>query len=301
MSVLLCYIIILLSPTNGESCSESMEIIREEMKEMRIQREQDMKEMKEMRVQFEEMRSQIKEMRIQREQEVRIQREEKEKMKEMRIQFEEMRAQMKEMRIQREEEKQEKSHLIVKLDAMTRKVEEMEETMRKEEEEKSLERLETELLHQSPRELPVVISCAHRTRWIKPGSTITYSNLVTEFNHGGAYGGIDLDTGRFIVGPGGSGYYTVTYSGRAVLGRGEMVVIDIYRNGESVGEHGGWYSYNHNSDDVMDQGSRTVILHLDEQDYLELRTEWRTEYFSGAVYYLTFCVSLAPLPYGLTV
>merc|ERR1719347_1296589 len=180
---------------------------------------------------------------------------------------------MEEMRQQREQEKDEKSDLIMKLNAMKNK----------------LDRLEAKL----PRESPVVISCAYQDKWDKAGSVITYDSHVVEAP---GEGGIDLDTGRFTVGKGGSGYYSVTYSGWAELDRGEEVMLWLYRNEEWVGNHGRWIASNKNSEVVEEQGSRTVILHLDEQDYLELGTS--EDYFTGSLWDLSFCASLLPLPYN---
>merc|ERR1711962_160866 len=221
MYIIIC--LLLVSPTYGESGSEQLEILRMEMKEMRLERQQEK---------------------------------------------EEMRVKLEEVRAQREEEK---SYLIVKLNEMTKKVDRLEETL-------------------PP--LPSVVSCAYKHYWSKAGSVITYDSHVVE---GEGEGGIDLDTGRFNVGKGGAGYYTVTYSGYTELDSGKRVNVYLYRNGKSMGAYGEWLSYNGNSERVHDQGSRTLILHLDEQDYLELRTHWI--YSNGDLFELTFCASLAPLPY----
>merc|ERR1712243_251672 len=157
----------------------------------------------------------------------------------------------------------------------------------KEEVTRKMERLEEKL---PP--LPFLVSCADQDKWTKAGSVITYDRHIVDFNNGyrpgGGEGGIDLHTGRFNVGKGGSGYYTVTFSGQAWLDSGERVVVHLYRNGKYVGEHGEWYSYNGNTH-MHDQGSRTVILHLHGQDYLELRT--KDNYFNGELWHFTFCVS----------
>jgi len=223
MYLIIVSCLLLISPTYGESASELVEALRQEMKQMILHREQEKEEMKEL-----------------------------------------LRTEMQKMRLEREKEKEE----------MTRKVERLVETL-------------------PP--IPCVVSCAYQKKWTKADSVITYDRHTVElyngYRPGGAEGGIDLDTGRFNVGKGGSGYYTVTYSGHAVLDDGEWVGVHLYRNGRDVGEHDNWYS----SIAGWDLGSRTVILHLDEQDYLELRTGVN---FSGDLYDLTFCASLAPLPYG---
>merc|ERR1719228_769964 len=99
-----------------------------------------------------------------------------------------MKIKLEEMWVQRE---QEKSDLIVTLNEMKKNVGRLEETL-------------------PP--LPSVVSCAYKHYWNKADSVITYDRHVVE---GEGEGGIDLDTGRFTVGKGRGGYYTVTYSGRA--------------------------------------------------------------------------------------
>merc|ERR1712243_65587 len=219
--------------------------------------------------QVETLRHEMKQMILQKEVEMKLKfAEEKEVMK---IKFKEMQnhrdEEMKEIRNKFEEEREEKSDLTEKLNVMTKKLDTLQ------------------------RNSPVVISCAHQSYWTKADSVITYDEHVVEE---GGEGGINLDDGTFTVGPGGDGYYTVTYSGTAVLNSGELVYVFLYRNGEDVGGHGHWYSNNGNSATVHDQGSRTVILYLKEGDHLQLRTDG----INGELYALTLCASLAPLPHG---
>jgi len=214
--------------------------------------------------QVETLRHQMKQMILQKEVEMKLKfAEEKEVMK---IKFKEMQnhrdEEMKEIRNKFEEEREEKSDLTEKLNVMTKKLDTLQNS-------------------------PVVISCAYKYYWSKAGSVITYDYHVVE---DGGKGGINLDDGTFTVGPGGDGYYTVTYSGTAVLTSGKQVYVFLYRNGEDVGSHGKWWSLNADSDTVHDQGSRTVILHLEEGDYLQLRTG-SNDYFTGELFYLTFCAS----------
>jgi len=213
--------------------------------------------------QVETLRHQMKQMILQKEVEMKLKfAEEKEVMK---IKFKEMQnhrdEEMKEIRNKFEEEREEKSDLTEKLNVMTKKLDTLQNS-------------------------PVVISCAYKYYWSKAGSVITYDYHVVE---DGGKGGINLDDGTFTVGPGGDGYYTVTYSGTAVLNSGELVYVFLYRNGEDVGGHGHWYSHNGNSATVHDQGSRTVILYLKEGDYIQLRTAG--DNFTGELYALTFCAS----------
>jgi len=100
-----------------------------------------------------------------------------------------------------------------------------------------IKRMETKLRMESP----VGISCAYQDKWDKAGSVITYDSHVVEAP---GEGGIDLDTGRFNVGKGGSGYYSVTYSGWAELESGQEVMLWLYRNGDWVGNHGRWIASN---------------------------------------------------------
>merc|ERR1719260_647257 len=140
--------------------------------------------------------------------------------------------------------------------------------------------------------VPVILSCSFQSKWNKSESVITFENDIVDFQTGGGYGGMDLESGRLQAGPGGSGYYTVTYSGYADLDGGEWLEIDLYHNGVNVGPQMKWSSINGDRATKLELGSRTTIIHLKQFDYLELRTG---SYFTGQIRDLTFCVSL---PYG---
>merc|ERR1712126_748325 len=146
------------------------------------------------------------------------------------------------------------------------------------------------------KQVPVVLSCSFQSKWNKSESIITFENDVVDFQTGGGYGGMDLESGRLQAGLGGAGYYTVTYSGYADLDGGQWLEVDMYHNGVNVGPEMKWSSINSNRATKLELGSRTTIIHLKQFDYLELRTG---SYFTGQIRDLTFCVSLtypAPFP-----
>jgi len=72
----------------------------------------------------------------------------------------------------------------------------------------------------------------------------------------------------------------------------------LYHNGDQV-EESRFYTSMHlgsaGSDYIIDQGSRTVILHLLAGDTLDLRTEEN----GFVVYRTTLCLYMVPAPYGL--
>merc|ERR1719481_392556 len=55
--------------------------------------------------------------------------------------------------------------------------------------------------------VPVVLSCSFQSKWNKSESVITFENDIVDFQSGGGYGGMDLQSGRLQAGLGGSGSY----------------------------------------------------------------------------------------------
>merc|ERR1712241_790609 len=68
------------------------------------------------------------------------------------------------------------------------------------------------------RNQPFAIQCGWKSAWTYSHSTITYDRLYYDNTSGGPvtngtmYGGLDINTGVFTVGPGFSGVWTVSYS-----------------------------------------------------------------------------------------
>ena len=139
---------------------------------------------------------------------------------------------------------------------------------------KQLDRLEarnTELTtklrevdQKSPRDVPYVLTCAFVDTWTTPGATITYDYLTADFNNsdkpGGGDGELDITTGKFTaLSP---GYYTVTYSGGAIVDPGQRVYFRLVGAGlVGEGNEGEWRSYSDSAigGTITDQGSRTVV------------------------------------------
>merc|ERR1712083_748764 len=87
-----------------------------------------------------------------------------------------------------------------------------------------------------------------------PYTSLLYSSTNTEG------GGLDIITGVFTAPSGGS--YTVSWDTTAVLDNGEIVLIYLQKNGEEIEEsrHNSYYT---GSNRVVEQGGRTLVVHLD--------------------------------------
>ena len=141
-----------------------------------------------------------------------------------------------------------------------------------------------------------------------------------EFNNshrpGGGDGTMNIETGVFTAVT--SGHYIITTSGIVqVRGAGHSTVMWLYHNGVQV-EESRFVTrmfVGDSQDYIDDHSSRTVvglssllllpiiakliiltqILHLLAGDTLDLRTEEN----SDGIYYISFCLYMAPAPYGL--
>merc|ERR1712013_753150 len=114
-----------------------------------------------------------------------------------------------------------------------------------------------------------------------PYSTLLYSSTNTEG------GGLDIASGVFTSSYPGS--YTVTWALQAIDDAGQSsVAIYLQQNGQNI-EESRHLSYNTRPSGVVsDQGGRTMVLHLDQGDTLQLYCEDCT----NEIIYTTFCVSL---------
>merc|ERR1712223_1794123 len=132
-------------------------------------------------------------------------------------------------------------------------------------------------------EEPNFMSCAYRFFWNSPNRTISFDKLLSERSYDG--GRLDPDTGLFTAGT--SGYYTVNYSGRAEVVATQVAYLYIHHNGERIKESV-WMTAV-----ISDQGSRTLILNLEEGDTVELRSGSLTSNEpTNGFYDLIFCVHL---------
>jgi len=147
---------------------------------------------------------------------------------------------------------------------------------------------------QSPKfVIPSMGSCAYRYLLSSNTSeTITYDSLLTDWNEG-AEGLMDIESGQYtVISP--PGFYSISFSGQAGLDQGEQVALHLHQNGESLKESE-WRSQSKDTSAnsyIVDFGSRTMILHLDMGDTLELRTDQINNGPTGELWRLTFCVSL---------
>jgi len=136
---------------------------------------------------------------------------------------------------------------------------------------------------------PYIHSCGSHYDGLSASSgTIPYTSLLySSTNTEG--GGLDISTGVFTAPHGGS--YTVSWDTQARLNRWEAVSIYLQKNGVTIEEslHNSYYG--DNIDDHMnEQGGRTLVLHLDLGDTLQLYRDKLSH--PGDIAKTTFCVSL---------
>jgi len=157
-------------------------------------------------------------------------------------------------------------------------------------------------VEQGLRDLPFEMVCAYQSEWDKDG-VVNYNQISLEFNNanrpGGGDGTMNIETGVFTTVT--SGYYIVTFSAYVSVYPGEYTSMLLYHNGVQLEESRFVTKMGVGSGDnyIIEQGSRTVILHLLAGDTLDLRTTDNRLPLSGSVYYLTLCLYRAPAPYGL--
>jgi len=156
------------------------------------------------------------------------------------------------------------------------------------------------------RGLPYAVSCAYQDKWGTASATITYDSLLSDwkndFDPKGADGVMDIKTGQYtVIRP--AGHYTITFSATAVVPQSQDMIIYLYHNGNRVKESP-WWSYALHDETkpgsyMHEQGSRTVILHLDQGDTIELRTN-SSSHFHGVLYNVNLCISLTSWDYNTT-
>merc|ERR1711892_472505 len=135
---------------------------------------------------------------------------------------------------------------------------------------------------------PFIHSCGSHYEYLSIASqTIPYNRLLySSTNTEG--GGLDIARGVFTSPLAGS--YTVTWSLAADDDAGDhSVVIYLRQNGQNIDESFHQSYYNGGSGYIHDQGGRTLVLHLDMGDTLDLYCYD----CSADIYHTTFCVSLS--------
>merc|ERR1712112_465538 len=106
-------------------------------------------------------------------------------------------------------------------------------------------------------EIPYVMVCSYKNEWTKEDATVTFDEIISSYS----------------------------FNGEAELQAGQQVTVYIHRNEELLVE-GEWHSWT--AEYNLDQGSRSVILHLSAGDTVHLGTG----IFDGTIWRLVFCVSL---------
>jgi len=143
----------------------------------------------------------------------------------------------------------------------------------------------------SPKDtIPSLGSCAFQLSWEIANATITYDSLLSDWSNEAGEGIMDINTGVYtLLRPG--GFYRVTYSGFIGMNPGDQVYVDLHHNGERV-KGGDWYSQAQGDSTwiMSEQGSRSLVIHMDMGDTLELKT--REEPNFGHLLELILCVSL---------
>ena len=150
---------------------------------------------------------------------------------------------------------------------------------------------------------------------------MSYDRISVEFNNsdrpGGAAGSMNIETGVFTTVT--SGYYIITVSAIAAVHAGFYSDLFLYHNGVPVQESQFATSLS-GGEFIYEQGSRTVvsfacllllvsssnlffpltqILHLLAGDTLDLRTNHIGADNSYELDRITWCLYMAPAPYGL--
>merc|ERR1711892_356421 len=135
---------------------------------------------------------------------------------------------------------------------------------------------------------PFIHSCGSHYEYLSITSqTIPYNRLLySSTNTEG--GGLDIARGVFTCPWPGS--YTVTWSLAADDDAGDhSVVIYLRQNGQKIEESRHYSDYSGPSGQATNQGGRTLVLHLDMGDTLDLYCDNCSAY----IYRTTFCESLS--------
>merc|ERR1711864_17146 len=127
---------------------------------------------------------------------------------------------------------------------------------------------------------PQYMICVHKFLWDSADSTISFDSILSQSDNsdadGGGHGEMNLSTGTFTAGT--SGPHMVTVSGYVELFPGEAAHIYIKKNEVYIGESE-WFSGSVSH--INDQGSRTVIVHLEVGDRVSVTTDFfSAEYLS---------------------
>merc|ERR1712215_287638 len=138
------------------------------------------------------------------------------------------------------------------------------------------------------KEPPYSFFCGYRYVTSATSATITYNKLLYSSTSLPDSATLDINTGIFTSGWGGT--YTVTWSGTAQDEAGDNFVrFYLRKNGEiiSEAEHRSWYTGPSGRSDMV--GGRTLLVRLDRGDTLDL---W-CEDCSAEMVHTIFCVTMS--------
>jgi len=126
--------------------------------------------------------------------------------------------------------------------------------------------------------------CGYRYQWTSGDSTITYESSGAMVKTGS--GSLDENTGIWTAED--SGLYQVTWSLRNVVNSGQENHIFLYKNRAGLAESRHKSNYLNSDGRIGDHGGRSMLLQLNENDRLLLRTGR----FDGGAIHIQFCVNL---------
>merc|ERR1711936_378183 len=142
------------------------------------------------------------------------------------------------------------------------------------------------------KEPPFSFFCGYKRDTSISSATITYDSLLYSYTSTPDTASLDIVTGIFTSGWGGT--YTVTWSLGAWNGAGDHAVgVYLRKNGDTITESLHESSYRGPSGGVTDQGGRTLLVRLERGDTLDL---W-CEDCSAHVYDTTFCITMSSFEY----
>ena len=112
-------------------------------------------------------------------------------------------------------------------------------------------------------ERAVVLISAWQSSRLPHPQIVTFESFLTNYNNNGGRGGLDLDSGIFTCGT--PGYYTVSYSANAVVGRDTEPsgqVMFLYKNNQLLRESNFYFATFHEAidDSIRVTGSRIVVM-----------------------------------------
>merc|ERR1711915_603227 len=141
----------------------------------------------------------------------------------------------------------------------------------KEENQHYLEILEREVEENTRlvRNPPVLFQCAYTTKFSMDNAPVTYQQLFySKIESITEEGGFELVTGLFTSPF--PGTYTITYNLEASVDEGTDILLHTRKNGEEIPESRHYSYYGGQSGQINDQGARTIIVHLDRGETVDL-------------------------------